>query len=243
MGDDLPSALSIPAAVDISNTIQELDADFFQTTQVEPAATAAKPAPSPAINQQALALAFFGWQAEDGHISGLAVCEACFRRLGLWLFKRKSQGTVGSETAADDEEAAMSRLDVIGEHRDYCPWVAASSQNGDSTPPNGCSGSADLAGWEILARVVRNTARLNGRLPQPSATPQSGTTAVDGSADDDTGLTDRTGQTDVQALRDSKDKERWTKLRKLRQVFHIRENKKLAKRKGSDSVPRPSTAR
>ncbi len=243
MGDDLPSALSIPAAVDISNIIRELDADFFHTTQGQPAATAAESALSPTINQQALALAFFGWQAEDGHISGLAVCEACFRRLGLWLFKRKSQSTVGSETATDDEEAAMSRLDVIGEHRDYCPWVDASSQNGDSTPRKGSSGSADLAGWEILARVVRNTAHLSGRFSQPSATPKSGTTAVDGSVDDDTGLVGKAGQTDVQALRDSKDKERWAKLRKLRQVFHIKESKKRAKGKGSDSVQRPSTAR
>lgn len=240
MGDDLPSALSIPAGVEMSNIIQELGTDFFQTTQTEPAAAGAEPTPPPAINEQALALALFGWQAEDGHINGLAVCEACFRRLGLWLFKRKSNSTIGSETAADDEEASMSRLDVIGEHRDYCPWVDASSQNGDSTPHKG---SSDLAGWEILVRVVRNTAHLHGRTSQHSGRPNSGASAVDTSNDDGTGPADKAGQTDVQALRDSKDKERWTKLRKLRQVFHIKESKKLAKGKGSDSVQRPSTAK
>lgn len=242
MGDDLPAAVSIPAAIDMSSIIQELGAEFFQSPQSEPTGGGAESAAPPAINEQALALAFFGWQAEDGHIRGLAVCEACFRRLGLWLFKRKSQITIGSETTGEEEEASMNRLDVIGEHRDYCPWVDASSQNGDSTPQKGSSGLADLAGWEILARVVRNTAHLNGRMAQPSAPPNSGTTAVDSSINDDTGLADKAGQTDVQALRDSKDKERWTKLRKLRQVFHIKESKKLSKGKGSDSVPRPSTA-
>ena len=242
MGDGLPSALSIPDTVDIRSIIQELDTDFFQHPQSEPTAAAAEPAPSPAVNEQALALALFGWQAENGHISGLAVCEACFRRLGLWLFKRKSQSTVGSETTADEDGASMSRLDVIGEHRDYCPWIDASSQNGDSTPQKGTSGLADLAGWEILARVIRNTAHLNGRILQPSATLNRGTTVVDRSRNDDAGFEEKAGQVDVTALRDSKDKERWTKLRKLRQVFHIKESKKLAKGTGSDSAYRPSTA-
>lgn len=239
MGDGLPSALSIPPTVDIRSIIQELGKDFFQSPQSEPTAAAPEPATPPAINEQALALAFFGWQAEDGHISGLAVCEACFRRLGLWLFKRKSQSTVGSETSADEEEASMSRLDVVGEHRDYCPWIDASSQNGESTPRKVSSGLADLAGWQTLARVVRNTAHLNGRVLQPSATPNRGAAAVEISMDADTSLAEKA---DVTALRDSKDKERWTKLRKLRQVFHIKESRKLAKGKAVDSASRPSTA-
>lgn len=242
MGDGLPSALSIPPAVDIGNIIQELGMEFFQSPQSQPTAAAAEPAPPPAINEQALALAFFGWQAEDGHISGLAVCEACFRRLGLWLFKRKSQSTVGSEPSADEEEASMGRLDVVGEHRDYCPWIDASSQNGESTPRKGSSGLADLAGWQSLARVVRSTAHLNGRVLQPSATPNRGGAAVDMAMNDDTGLTEKARQVDVTALRDSKDKERWTKLRKLRQVFHIKESRKLAKGKAVDGASRPSTA-
>ena len=242
MGGDLPSALSLPSAVDMGSIIQELGAEFFQPPQSEPAAAGAESAPPPTVNEQALALALFGWQAEDGHISGLAVCEACFRRLGLWLFKRRSHERIGSEATGDEDEAAMSRLDVIGEHRDYCPWVDASSQNGDSTPQKSSSGLADLAGWELLSRVIRNTAHLNGRILKPSVTPNRGPTAVVASMTDETGLADKQGRVDVTAVRDSRDKERWTKLRKLRQVFHVKDSRKLAKVKGSEGAPRPSTA-
>ena len=238
--NDLPTNLSTPAAVDICTIILELGPEFFQSPQSGLATPAGEPAPPPAINEQALIFALFGWQAEAGHISGLAVCEACFRRLGLWLFKSRSRSTIGSEAAVVEEEASMSRLDVIEEHRDYCPWINAASQNGGVTPTNRTPGLSELAGWEILARVIRNTAHLNGRSSQPPALPS--TTVGDDSRGDVGSPADRAGQADAMALRDSKDRERWTKLRKLRQVFHIKDSKRLGKVKGNGTAQMPSTA-
>ncbi len=242
MASDLPSTLSTPSTIDTGSIIQELGTDFFRDTQSEPGSSTVESSPSPAINQQALALAFLGWQAEAGHISGLAVCEACFRRLGLWLFKSRTSSSEGSEATTDGDKASMNRLDVVGEHRDYCPWINAPSQSGGGTPRKESSGLSELAGWEILARVIQNTAHSKAGIMQPPSTPSSGTTAVDDSASEAASLVSKAGQADVKALRDSKDKERWTKLRKLRQVFHIKDGKRLSKSKGKGAIQRPSTA-
>lgn len=64
----------------------------------------------------ALVLALFGWQNEDPGIPSLVTCSACFRRLGLWLFRKKVVSIF--ESVDEQEEASVCRLDVIGEHRD-----------------------------------------------------------------------------------------------------------------------------
>ncbi|RPA72269.1 zf-C3HC-domain-containing protein [Ascobolus immersus RN42] len=82
-------------------------------------------------NGNALVLALFGWECEDPKIP-LLHCSACFRRLGLWLFKADEGG----------DEASVSKLDVKGEHRDYCPWANSTTQGGEE-------------GWITLLRVAR----------------------------------------------------------------------------------------
>lgn len=72
------------------------------------------------IYEAAVILALFGWQNEDPGIPSLVTCSACFRRLGLWLFRRKPTGMDGMEIEGEGEEASVSRLDVIGEHREVC---------------------------------------------------------------------------------------------------------------------------
>ncbi|PWW76418.1 zf-C3HC-domain-containing protein [Tuber magnatum] len=88
----------------------------------------------------ALTLALFGWQNEDPGIPSLVTCSACFRRLGLWLFRKKAVSIFDS--VDEEEEASVCRLDVIGEHRDYCPWINATNQG---TEP----------GWQIMLRILQ----------------------------------------------------------------------------------------
>lgn len=74
------------------------------------------------IFESAVILALFGWQNEDPGIPSLVTCSACFRRLGLWLFRKKAKADDIMDEDSDDgeEEASVSRLDVIGEHREVC---------------------------------------------------------------------------------------------------------------------------
>ena len=45
----------------------------------------------------------------------MVTCTACFRRLGLWLFKKPAL-QFGDED--DDDSSSMTRLNVVEEHRD-----------------------------------------------------------------------------------------------------------------------------
>lgn len=125
----------------------------------------------------------------------------------------------------------MARLDVVGEHRDYCPWIDALSQNGPpSFRPNTSENQTarqdiNKAGWELLARLVLNVVRAKRREKKPaipstfqdrvdevsvSSTFGTGTTAVEMGSRDET----------------EKDKERWARLKRIKQAFKIKRGKK-----------------
>ena len=242
MSSDLPSALSMPKSLDIKAISKQITT-FLLPESSRPSVDGAEADISPnPVNEQALVLSLFGWQAEGGHITGLATCEACFRRLGLWLFKKKLNT---ENTAADDDEASMSRLDVVGEHRDYCPWINATSQSGGSTPRKGAIAVPELAGWESLLRVVRNAQHMRTETMEPSAA-----TSVHGDAtevDNDAGsevvsIASTGGGAEDRAARDAKDKERWAKLKKLKQAFHVKRRSKIGKVEENPSASRPGTA-
>lgn len=234
MSSDLPSALSMPKNLEIT-AIAEQSAPFLLPDTSTPSVDRAEAdTPRNLINEKALALSFFGWQAEGGHVTGLATCEACFRRLGLWLFKTKPNT---DNTAADDDEASMSRLDVVGEHRDYCPWINSASQSGGSTPRKGAIAVPELAGWQSLLRVVRNAQHMRTEtMPQRDA-----------AGEDDTGsevasIASTSGGAEDRAARDAKDKERWVKLKKLKQAFQVKRSSKVLKARDNPSGSRPGTA-
>jgi len=66
------------------------------------------------VGRDLLLLALFGWSKEDtdGAVE-MVKCDACFRRLGLWLF-HKSPSTHKDE----DDISSMDKLNLKGEHRD-----------------------------------------------------------------------------------------------------------------------------
>ena len=173
------------------------------------------------INDQAFALALFGWQAEEEHITGLATCNACFRRLGLWLYKTRPSSKEGG-----DEVAIMSGLDVVSEHREYCPWINSTSQNGGRvTKDSDTAALTPSAGWETLVQVLKNShfARREAMPLSFIENPQQ--------RDDAASVVETisSGEPEDQAARDAKDKERWAKLKKLKQVFHVKPWKRIQK--------------
>ncbi|KAL7275643.1 hypothetical protein RUND412_001403 [Rhizina undulata] len=132
------------------------------------------------ILESAAILAMFGWQNEDPSIPSLVTCSACFRRLGLWLFRKKTMSPIGDDPEVV-EEASVCRLDVVGEHRDYCPWINAFSQGKEP-------------GWQTLFNVMKQSP--NGGLMSSAASvysiqesPPREMTPAERDADDDSKLT------------------------------------------------------
>ncbi|KAL8664839.1 MAG: hypothetical protein Q9202_002701 [Teloschistes flavicans] len=179
-----------------------------------------KSADHPTINIRALTLAVLGWQGDtDYSISGIATCPTCFRRLGLWLFKSPYSSSMSpatsppqspiqsrspaatSATFSDRSESIINRLDPIGEHREYCPWVNAKAQSRD--PPPG-STEEQLPGWEILRKMIMNhrPAGATGSKSPPTGAGPEGATS----------------ESEVKTT-EEKDKERWARLRRLKKVF------------------------
>lgn len=234
MAADLPTNLSTPSSFKLSDYQPEI-ASIVQSLQPSSAPAPTSPSsphppsptrnpPAPPLNREAFILAMFGWQAETGHIAGLATCSSCFRRLGLWLFIPRIL------PSGEEKEATMARLDVVGEHRDYCPWIDALSQNGPPSRPNTSESQTatqdkNRAGWELSARLVLNVVRAKRREERPAVPPllqdrgdeisvsstfATGTTAVEVGSKDET----------------EKDKERWARLKRIKQAFKIRRGKK-----------------
>lgn len=120
----------------------------------------------------------------------------------------------------------MDRLDVVDEHRDYCPWINPLSQNGIASRRTSLDG---LAGWQALLRAVRASALHNKYDTEkaPVAVPE-GTlgkeTADDAASQGDTSASLVPAEEDRKD-KDEKDKERWAKLKKLKQVFHVKRDK------------------
>ncbi|KAK6361586.1 hypothetical protein TWF730_005307 [Orbilia blumenaviensis] len=140
------------------------------------------------LKQNALILALFGWSKEDNESSvEMVKCDACFRRLGLWLFVKRPSVT----EEEGDEFSSMSRLNVVDEHRDYCPWVNPASQTGDH------------AGWEILLRILKSS--IPGNLVAAPSPARPKTAAV------------IPRKTEEEHRKD--DENRWKRLKSLRKSY------------------------
>jgi len=182
------------------------------------------------INKVAFQLALFGWQGHTHERLGAQLesvsCQACFRVLGLWLFKSKKVNEAGEEV----EGAVVDCLDVVNQHRDYCPWRNAASQNGPKVTVK--SSTAVLAGWEVIIRVLKNDYYL-----QHSGEQQAEKT-IQVSADNVSEISTAFGadieDDEARSIRDEKDKERWARLRRVKSLFDTKSGKKLH-RTGTDA--------
>jgi hypothetical protein len=209
--DTLPYTfnLRLPPDFDLDTILSYLPSDFFAPSSHE----LSIPKPTSAdINKVAIQMALFGWEGHTHEKLGVQVgsvsCQACFRVLGLWLFKSKKVNEAGEEV----EGAVVDCLDVVSEHRDYCPWRNPASQNGSAK-----SSTSSMAGWEIVLRVLKNNFYLKHNADQPAEKPRSvpSTNATDIESDD------------ARSIREEKDNERWARLRRVKSLFDTKSGKKL----------------
>ncbi|KAL2835245.1 mRNA capping enzyme-domain-containing protein [Aspergillus cavernicola] len=148
----------------------------------------------PPINEAAFVLAFFGWDSVDG-AKGLAGCGACFRRLGLWMYKPQ-----------DRDATAHDPLDAANEHMEYCPWINRKTQSGTANSSEKTEGLH--SGWELLAQALKVKHLRQTRSSTP-ITSRAGSEAL--SLDDP--VTDGTNDD----VKKAKDREWWAKIRRMRQ--------------------------
>lgn len=214
-----------------------------------------------APNDVALALALTGWQGltnpRIGPVPNSASCATCLRRLGLWMFKSKE---VDESTGQVIVPAPMDHLDPVREHRFFCPWRNPSTQR------NPASKSKEaIAGWEVLAQTLRNTAYLRAQsekssrprtLHRPTAstpvTPSKGISAASREDRGRQGDNDERGESvatnpdaaddeEDPAAREAKDKERWARLRRVKSLFDTKNSKKLRRTLSRPSSIAPSS--
>lgn len=208
--------IEIPEDFNLEGTLRILPPEFYarkgNNEQSEARASdaqdqeAAKDIDSPKetaqdINRSAFALAFFGWDTVSDGTAGLAGCGACFRRLGLWMYKPKENG----------ELTVYEKLNVVAEHMDYCPWVNKVTQSGSGKKTERIE---DLhSGWEVLLQAIKTKHRRLVRSTGSEITKDIDTSSIDGMSHD--GDSQR-----------AKDKEWWSKLRRVRQALNVKAPKK-----------------
>lgn len=226
MGDKLPSddALQSPKEFDLDGLVKALPHEWFKESDkpAEPtddqsvpasgdnqqAAESAQPSPEaePPVNRAALTLAFFGWDTSSDRAAGLVGCGACFRRLGLWMYKPKANGDV----------TVYASLDVSAEHMEYCPWIDRAAQSGTGRS-NGKMEEL-RSGWELVAQAVKvkHRRRLRSKASMDTVRTDESTPSVE------------TAEGESEETKKTADREWWSKIRRMRQVLTTKSPRRKA---------------
>lgn len=241
MKDDLPYLHNIkkPEGLHLETFIGYLPKDFFVSRKSSVSSSGTTTTPT--INRVALMMAMTGWdEAKDigwNDRPGLAnpiraaICNACFRRIGFWLYKSKKVNEKGEEV---EPPTIQGGLDPVEYHRSYCPWL-----NPDSQSPkiaNSTSSTEQLAAWQQVVRVLKNDhilrERSNSQASRASVTPQRpASRAVSRPADEQSETnsnfdTSAADDEDVKSIREEKDKQRWSRLKRVKSLFDTKASKK-----------------
>ncbi|USW48236.1 Putative Zinc finger, C3HC, nuclear-interacting partner of ALK/Rsm1 [Septoria linicola] len=175
---------------------------------------------------KALEIALHGWRGTSESGNDLLHCDACFQRVGLWMYQpeylaARRRPSVNDEDEEEDEDEVG--VDLVEMHREHCPWRNPTSQK--------ATGSlAGLNAAQILQRVVATAARDHRRRSHEPVL------AVGG--DDDQHVAEETtevSRTLTRAEVAQQDKERESRMRKLKNLFNI-------KRKSTSVLPARNAA-
>lgn len=222
MGDKLPAndIIETPEGLDIDSVINELPQEWFKADDVsssnneEPVTNGDIQGSSHSAhstqsklrsaNRTALALALLGWDATSDGAAGLVGCSACFRRLGLWMYKPKDNGDVTVYTS----------LNVADEHMDYCPWIDKSAQSGTGRANEKISELR--AGWQLVAEAVKVKHRRTLRTMASTDTLNAEATTPSAAAEEE----------DNPEAKKKAEREWWAKIRRVRQVLTTKSPKR-----------------
>jgi len=169
--------------------------------------------PSPTVPESAKALdiALHGWRGSSDSGTDLLHCNACFQRIGLWMYQPDYKP---SHSSSDDGSESSATIDLVEMHREHCPWRNVETQK--------ASGSlSGLNACQILQRVVMTYARERRRRSDEQAKSSR-------QADNDENEAD--GQdahapvspAPSRAEIAQQDKDRESRLHKLKSLFSVR---------------------
>ena len=177
----------------------------------------------------ALEVALHGWRGSTESGSNLLHCDACFQRIGLWMYQT---GYRPSQTYSDDEDTeSETTIYLVEMHREHCPWRNPATQKA----------SGSLSGFnasQVLQRVVSTYSRDQRRRSDLQSTTQSNEIDPPESTESTAAINSPLLSKEEVARQD---KERESRLRKLKNLFNI-------KRRSTKSAPkadlrsRPKTA-
>jgi hypothetical protein len=171
------------------------------------------------LKSRILEIALHGWRGSIEHRTELLNCETCFQRVGLWLFQPGYRPGKTNNTSTEDDDpeddGGDMRVDMVGMHREHCPWRNPASQK--------ATGSlAGLNACQIFHRVVSTWTKEQRR----KSTEQQ---EVVKDAED----AESAGSFEVERPKLSReeierqDKERESKLRKLKKMFTVKRSSKV----------------
>jgi Rsm1-like len=148
------------------------------------------------VNNIALTMALCGWTGQTVAGVKIALCEKCFARIGLWMYKPSS-------SPPEDDY----KLDPVTLHRTHCPWQNPVTQCG-------LGRFTDLSGWEILNEIISsNVSRIHR---------QKGLAAP---VHDDVSDTEESSRPSREQEEDD-DRARESKLARLRRAFNVKRTRK-----------------
>ncbi|KAJ5221241.1 uncharacterized protein N7469_010128 [Penicillium citrinum] len=159
------------------------------------------------ISKPALALSLFGWDAVGDGSAGLISCKACFRRLGLWMYKPKDNGDI----------TVYNSLDVSHEHMEYCPWIDRIAQSG--TGKSNERTDSLRSGWEVVSDAVKVKNRRHLRSAGSMDTLRS---------EANTPTPDNLDDGGDEETKKKADREWWARIRRIRQSLTAKSPRKTA---------------
>ena len=194
-----PADRSEPKSLSSGRLLKDLPQDIVSDATNTPEATAAT----------CLDVALHGWRGSTESGSELLHCDACFQRIGLWMYQPNYRVTHPDSDEENDKDGAV--VDLVEMHRDHCSWRNATSQKASGT-------LAGLNACEILQRVVSTYARDHRRRSEEQSAVQ-----IDGAEDQD-GKESLSAELPVVSREEivRQDKERESRLRKLKSLFTIK---------------------
>lgn len=163
----------------------------------------------------ALKVALHGWRGSTESGSELMHCDACFQRIGLWMYQ---PGYRPANLDADDEDTTDSAIiDLVDMHRDHCPWRNPTTQK--------ASGSLKgLNACEILQRVVSTYSRDQRRRSDEQKAVENGHLEQQDVEATETVSNDVPVVSKEEVAR--QDKERESRIRKLKNLLTIKRRPK-----------------